>query len=159
MIAALDKNGVIGVDGGLPWRLPDEMRFFRQTTLGKPIVMGRKTYESIGKPLKKRTNIILTRNPDYVAEGCLVVDSAEKALSITPDAEEIVIAGGGVIYDLFLPQATRLYLSYVETEVDGDIYFPTIDDANWRETWRNEHPADERHAYSFCSVILERVVS
>lgn len=164
LIAALDHQGAIGRDGGLPWRLPDEMRYFRRTTMGKAVIMGRKTYDTIGKPLTGRANIILTRNWDYQAPGGKVVHSVGGALiaaiEARPEAEEIMIAGGGVIYELFLPLAQRMYLTFVDTTVtDADVFFPDYDPQEWQETSREHHPADARHPYAFDCVTLDRINS
>ncbi len=155
-IVAMDKNRVIGVDGGLPWRLPDDMRWFRKVTMSKPIVMGRKTFDSIGKPLKGRTNIVMTRQCDFVAEGCIVVHSVEDAIAAAGDVAELVVIGGATIYDLFLPLTDKIYLTEVAAEVDGDTWFGELSAENWQEIERVHHPADERHPYSFSFVILTR---
>lgn len=152
----MDKNGVIGVNGRLPWHLPDEMKHFRAVTIGKPHIMGRKTLESIGRPLPKRPNIILTRDPDYQFDGCTIVHTVEAALAAAGDVAEITVGGGTDIFALFLPIATRLYLTFVETEVEGSIFFPPWNPAEWAEISREHHPADERHAYAFDMVLLER---
>ncbi|MCB8916812.1 MAG: type 3 dihydrofolate reductase [Ardenticatenaceae bacterium] len=156
LIVALASNGVIGLDGGLPWRLPDDLRYFRQVTLGKPVVMGRKTYESIGRPLPGRENIILTRQPNYPAPGCTVVHSVAAALAAAGSAPEIMVIGGAEIYRLFLPLAHRLYLTLVAATPAGDTFMPNYDPAGWRETSRTHHPADNRHPFPFDWIILER---
>jgi dihydrofolate reductase len=161
LIAAMDQQRAIGRDGGLPWHLPDEMRYFRRTTMGKPVIMGRKTYDTIGKPLAGRTNIILTRNQDYQAPGCRVVhnmaDALTAALQAGHEAEEIIVGGGATIYAAFLPLAQRMYLTFVETVVPGaDTFFPAYDPQEWQETGREHHPADPRHPYAFDCVTLDR---
>lgn len=156
LIAAMDKNRVIGTNGRLPWHLPADMKHFRTTTQHKPIIMGRKTLESIGRPLPKRHNIILTRNPSYTFAGCTIVHSLEEAIAAAGDAEETIIGGGSQIYTLFLPLAHRLYLTFVDTEIEGDVYFPTWAADKWQETKRQLHAADDRHAYSFSIVQLDR---
>lgn len=156
LVAAFDRRRVIGADGGIPWRLPDDMRFFKQVTLGKPLVMGRKTFESIGRPLPGRRNIILTRQEDYRPEGCIVVHGVEAALAAAEGAAEIMIAGGADIYRLFLPRAYRLFLTHVDASVEGDTYFPEYDESGWRPILRQPHAIDERHAYSFEIVMYER---
>ena len=155
MIAALDEKGVIGVDGGLPWRLSAELKWFRASTLGKPVVMGRKTYDSIGRPLPKRLNIVMTRSADYEAAGCVVVGSVAEALAACGNAEEVMIIGGEAIYHLFLPLTTRLYLSFVEANVGGDRFFPPIDWSRWQVVWQGAHSADAKNEYAFCKTILE----
>ncbi|WP_420627922.1 dihydrofolate reductase [Candidatus Leptofilum sp.] len=159
MIVAMDRNGLIGVDNGLPWRLPDDMQWFVQRTMGKPVIMGRKTYESIPakfRPLKGRHNIVLTRDPDYEAPGATVVHSIEAALAAVGDVEEIIIGGGANLYAQLLPQTSRLYLTIVEAELDGDAYFPRIQALAWRKIFMQHHPADERHDFAFTWFILER---
>jgi len=159
MVVAMDKNRLIGADNGLPWRLPDDMQWFVQQTMGKPIIMGRKTYESIPakfRPLQGRHNIVLTREQSYEAPGATVVHSVEDALLAAGDAEEIIIGGGANLYAQLLPQTSRLYLTLVEAELVGDAYFPEIDWPAWHETFRQHRPADERHYFAFTWLILER---
>lgn len=158
-IVALDRNGVIGRGGGLPWHLPDDMRYFRQVTMGKPVIMGRKTYASIGKPLAGRHNIVLTRDPEYDAPGCTVVRSVSAAMAAAGDAPEVMIAGGAEIYAALLPQADRLYLTLVNAEVkEGDAFFPALYPPAWLEVSREFHRIDARHVYSFEWVVLERLL-
>ncbi|MCB9009988.1 MAG: dihydrofolate reductase [Ardenticatenaceae bacterium] len=159
MVVAMDQNRLIGADNGLPWRLPDDMQWFVQQTMSKPVIMGRKTYESIPakfRPLKGRHNIVLTRDPSYEAPGATVVHSVEEALAAAGDVEEIVIGGGANLYAQLLPQVNRIYLTLVEAVLDGDAHFPEIDWPAWRETFRQHHPADERHMFAFTWLILER---
>lgn len=156
MIVALDRKGVIGVDGDLPWQLPDDLRYFKRVTLGKPIIMGRKTFASIGRPLPKRHNIVLTRDLDFSAENVTITHSPRAALIAAGNAEEIMIIGGAEIYRLYLPSADRLYLTYIAGDVDGTIYFPKFDTAEWCEVAREVHDADDKHAYAFTWVTLER---
>ncbi len=159
LIVALDRNRLVGAAGAIPWHLPDDMGWFVDQTMGKPIIMGRKTYDSIPprfKPLKGRHNIILTRQPDYAAPGCTVVHSPEAALAAAGDVPEIIIGGGAALYRRFLPQADRLYLTLVDGVFSGDITFPPYDPAAWRETYRKHHPADGRHTHPFTWLILER---
>jgi dihydrofolate reductase len=161
MVVAMDQNRLIGADNGLPWRLPDDMQWFVQQTMGKPVIMGRKTYDSIPakfRPLKGRLNIVLTRDHRYEAPGAMVVHSVEAALAAARDVEEIIIGGGANLYTQLLPQTSRLYLTLVEAELEGDAYFPEIDWPAWRETFRQHHPADERHNFTFTWIILERDV-
>ncbi|HEX6385847.1 MAG TPA: dihydrofolate reductase, partial [Anaerolineae bacterium] len=160
-VVAMDRNRVIGVGGRLPWRLPDDMKWFKEVTMGKPVIMGRKTYDSIPnrfKPLAGRHNIVLTRNRDYRAEGATVVHSVEEALAATGDADEIMIGGGAQLYEALLPQADRLYLTLVDGTFEGDTYFPELDMREWRERYRQDHDPDERHLYRFTWLILEREV-
>lgn len=156
MIVAADRNGVIGVDGGLPWRLPDDLRWFRRMTLGKPVIMGRKTHVSIGQPLPGRHNIVLSRDPAYVAAGCTVVDSVLAALTAAGEVEEAVVIGGAAIYALFWPYYSRIYLTEVDAVVAGDTWLPPFERAAWRELSREHHPADARHACAFDHVVLAR---
>lgn len=156
-VVAFDRDRIIGRDGGLPWRLPDDMRRVRELTLGKPLIMGRRTYESIGRPLPRRTNIVLTRDASFRAEGVLVAHTPEEALALARDAPEVIVFGGADVFRHFLPMADRIYLTEVDAAVPGDTRFPALDPAEWRETERVRHPADERHAYAFDFVTLERV--
>lgn len=159
LIVAMDKNRLIGVNGRLPWRLPDDMKWFREQTMGKPVVMGRKTYESIPdrfRPLPGRRNIVLTRSDNYEIEGVTAVHTIEAALAAAGDVEEIVVIGGAELYAQLLPMADRLYLTLIDAEFEGDAYFPEFDLAQWREISRQEHPADDRHDYPFTWLVLER---
>lgn len=158
LIAALDENGVIGYQGGVPWRLPDDLRWFRQVTMGKPVIMGRKTYESIGAPLKGRLNIVVTRQRDYQAPGCELVRSPAAALAVAAAAEpvEIMVIGGAMLYTALLPQATRLYLTFVAGSFPGDTYFPPFAGDDWIVESETAHPADERHSTPFRIAVLAR---
>lgn len=159
LIAAMDKNRVIGVNNTLPWHLPADLKHFKTVTMGKPILMGRNTYESIGKPLPGRENIVMSRQTNYAADGCTVVCSIEQALARVGelDADELMIIGGATLYEAMLPMADRLYLTYVDTEVAaGDAYFPDIDNSEWTETHWENHAADEKNPYDYSFVTLER---
>jgi dihydrofolate reductase len=161
LIVAMSRNRVIGQNGRLPWRLPNDMKRFRQLTWGKPVIMGRKTYESIPdrfRPLPGRQNIVLSRNPAYTAPGAAVVPSPQAALAAArgPEVSEIMIGGGETIYRLFLLQAERIYLTRVETTLAGDAYFPPLDETAWQEIKRDPHPADPDHPYPYTFLILER---
>lgn len=157
-IVAVAEDGAMGRDNQLPWHLPDDMRFFKRMTMGKPVIMGRKTFESIGKPLPGRRNIVLTRDLDYRAAGCTVVHSVLAALEAAGDVPEIMIGGGAEIYRLFLPEADRIYLTRVMTTVpDSDTFFPALNEEAWQEVSREYHPADERHPFPFYWCILDRV--
>ncbi len=156
IIVAASENNVIGRQGDLPWRLSDDLKRFKAVTMGKPIVMGRKTYESIGRPLPGRQNIVITRQPGYSAAGCDVVATVEQAVEVANDAEEIMVIGGSEIYALFLPAARRLYLTRVHAEVDGDAFFPTPDD-DWHLVSDEPHAADEKNEYDVSFQVYERV--
>ena len=150
LIVAMSSNGVIGVDNRMPWHLSADLKRFRRNTWGKPILMGRRTHESIGKPLPGRQNIVLTTNPDYRAEGCRVVHSPGEALALASDAPEIMVIGGAALYETFLPQTQRLYLTLIHQEFPGDTCFPEIDWAEWQETQRETVTGDESGLdYSF----------
>ena len=153
LIWAMDNNRLIGQNNSLPWKLPADMKWFRQHTLGKPIVMGRKTYESFGaKPLPDRTNIVITHNTQYHADGAVVVHSIEDALQQAADARELLVIGGASFYEQTLPLADRLYVTQVEGEFTGDTWFPAYNEAEWVEISRQYHPVDERNAHA-CSFI------
>ena len=156
IIAGMDENRLIGQGNRLPWRLPADMKHFRRHTLGKPVLMGRKTYESIGKPLPKRTNIILTRDPDYQAEGCVVTHSIEEAFGTASGCEEIMVIGGASIYELFLPSVDRLYLTYIHDRFEGDVYFPPFDIADWHEVERVDCQPDEKNPHPYSFLFLHR---
>jgi dihydrofolate reductase len=158
LIAAVARNGVIGRDGALPWKLSADLKRFRELTTGHHVIMGRKTHESIGKPLPKRTNVVLSRSSEYAAQGCTVASSLDEALSEAEragDDEPFVIGGAGV-YELTLPTADRLYLTRVEADVQGDVHFPDLAETAWREVSREEHGADERNEHPFAFLVLER---
>ncbi len=162
LIAALTKNSLIGRDNDLPWHLPDDMKYFMQTTKGHHVIMGRKNYDSIPekfRPLPNRTNIVVTRQQDLQAPRCTVVHSLQEAVDIAKHAgeTELFIIGGSAIYQLGIPFAHRLYLTEIEAELPGDTYFPEFDRTNWKETSRRHHTVDERHAYAFDFVIYERI--
>ena len=161
-IVAASENGVIGREGDLPWHLPDDMKFFQRTTRGHHVITGRKNHESIPekyRPLKDRTNLVVTRTPGYVAFGAVVVNSLEEALALARwnGEQEAFIIGGGQIYaEAFrLGVVDRVYLTTVHAQVEGDTHFPDLDE-RWKETWREEHAADERHAHAFTFRLLER---
>ena len=156
LIVAASANDVIGADGTLPWHLPDDFRWFRAQTLGKPVAMGRKTFESLGRPLPGRRNIVITRRDSYRACGAEVVDSPAAAVMAAGNAAELMVIGGGEIYQAFLPRASRIYLTRVDAIVDGDTRFPAPDPAAWRLVSAEPHPADERHACSFEFRVYDR---
>ncbi len=156
LIVAIDRDGVIGRENVLPWRLPADLQNFRKRTLGKPIIMGRKTYQSIGKPLPGRRNIVLTHNRDFCAKGCRVAHSIGEALELAAGAEEVVVIGGAEIYAAFLSRTERLYLTEIQGRFQGDTHFPAIDRSQWREVERTERPADEKNPYVCHFLVLER---
>ena len=156
IIVAASTNYVIGTRGKLPWRLSDDLKRFKQLTMGKPIVMGRLTWESIGRPLPGRQNIVLTRQADFAAEGCDVVASPADALAAAADAEELMIIGGSQVYELFLPQASRLYVTRVRAAIDGDTFFPEIDEGVWRLTHSEAHEANDANEFAFDFKTYER---
>ncbi len=157
LIAAMSDNRVIGVTNQLPWKLPNDMKWFRKHTLGKPIVMGRKTFESFGaRPLPERTNIVVTRDEHYHAPGVFVVHGIREALQAAGDVDEIMIIGGASFYEQMLPSAHRMYLTYVETVIEGDAWFPSFDNSQWQEVYRKSNVADEKNPLPHMFVILER---
>jgi dihydrofolate reductase len=158
IIVAASENNVIGVGNQLPWRLPDDLRRFKALTMGKPVVMGRKTFTSIGRPLPGRLNIVISRQPALVIDGVVVVDSIEAALAASGPAEEVMVIGGAEIYRQALPRTTMIYMTRVHTHTAGDAYFPTLPSEEWREIDSELHPADDRHACAFTFLRLGRIV-
>ncbi|TJY61031.1 type 3 dihydrofolate reductase [Sinimarinibacterium sp. CAU 1509] len=156
LIAALDRNRVIGRNGDLPWRLPDDLRHFKRLTRGKTVLMGRKTWISLGRPLPERDNWVISRDPAFRAEGARVFQSLETALQAHEPSQELMVIGGAELYRQLLSRADRLYLTEVDAEVDGDAWFPDFDRGQWRETAREVHAPDERHAYAFAFITLDR---
>lgn len=156
LIVAASTNNVIGVAGALPWHLSDDLKRFKAITMGKPIVMGRKTYESIGRPLPGRQNIVVTTQADFVADGSDVVNSRAAALQAAGDADEIMVIGGGEIYRLFLPLAACVYLTRVAVEVAGDAFFAPLDESIWLQVSREEHAADANNDYAVEHLIYSR---
>ena len=161
IIWAMDENRLISVDNSLPWKLPADMQWFRRNTLGKPIIMGRKTFESFGgKPLPQRHNIVITRDRDYVAEGATVVHSIDEALQVASDtdnAAEAMIIGGAMCYEQMLTRADRLYITLVHGQFAGDAWFPEFDMGLWREVEREEHAVDERNGHACSFIVMERL--
>jgi dihydrofolate reductase len=159
LIVAMAENRVIGKDNALPWRLPADLRRFRRLTTGYPVIMGRRSYESIGRPLPERTNIIVTRRPGYRVDGCLIAHTLEDALTLAQGAQETFVIGGADIYGQTLERAQRIYLTLVHAEVPGDTFFPKLDMSTWHETGREAHAADDKHSYRYSFVTLERTAS
>ena len=157
MIAAIDKNRLIGNGPDIPWQMPADRRHFRNMTVGKPVVMGRKTFETLKRPLGKRHNIILTRNTAYKApKGCSVAHSVAAVLELGKEAEELMICGGAPIYEAFLPHADRLYLTQIHATFEGDVYFPEFDITAWEEVKRIDGEPDARNPYPYSFLFLER---
>ena len=161
MIVAMARNRAIGRENALPWRISGDLQFFKRTTLGKPVVMGRKTFESIGRPLPGRQNIVITRNPDWCVDGVTVVSSLEQALTVAVNTaardgvDEVMVIGGAEIYRQAIPLAQRLYVTEVDTEVEGDAFFPALDET-WQEVSRDCYPASEKDEYNYCLVQYDR---
>jgi dihydrofolate reductase len=162
LIVAMSDNRVIGRNNAMPWHLPEDLKFFKRVTMGKPIIMGRNTYESIGKPLPGRANIVITRNPDYLVDGVHVVNSVEEAIELAgqltaPDSEaEIMVIGGSQIFDLTLPIADRIYLTELHTKIQGDVFFPRFPRDQWQEIARENRPATPENPFTYSFLILER---
>ncbi len=157
LIAAIGPDRVIGQKGGLPWRLPADLARFKTLTMGKPVIMGQKTWESLRGPLPGRRNIVLSEDAHYAAPGCVVVRSLDEALAAAGGAAEVFFIGGGCVYRQAVPIADRMYLTYVEGDFPGDTRFPEFDPADWREVVREARPADRDNPYPCVFVVLERV--
>ena len=155
LLAAMDRNRAIGVDGKLPWHLPDDLKRFKARTIGQTILMGRKTAEAIGRPLPQRRNLVLTRSRGWNTPGFHAVADLDTAIAIA--GEELIVIGGGEVYTLAMPRATDLWLTFVDTEVNADTWFPDFDPSEWRETESEAHAADDTHEYPFEFVDFERV--
>lgn len=156
IIAAMDPNRVIGLNNHLPWRLPNDLKRFKTLTMGKPVIMGRKTHESIGRALPGRRNIVLSSNPDYRASGCETATSLAKALEKVGEEEEVMVIGGAAVYEAALPKANRLYITLINEEYVGDTWFPWYDKRDWGVVAKEEHPADETHEVPFIFLQLDR---
>src|SRR5688572_9576507 len=157
IIVAAADNGAIGSANRLPWHLPDDLKRFKALSLGKPIVMGRRTFDSIGRPLPGRTNIVVSRQAGLAIEGALVVQSLDAALAAAGSVTEIVVIGGAEIFRQAQPRADMIYMKRVHARVAGDVFFPELDPAQWREAAVEPHAADERHQYAFSFVTLQRI--
>jgi dihydrofolate reductase len=153
LVAALGRNRVIGHRGGLPWRLPADLRRFRKLTVGKTVVMGGRTWDSIGAPLPRRVNIVLTRRRDLAAPGCRVVHSVEDALVAAGRSEELVVVGA---YEQFLPHVERMYLTLIDADFEGDTFFPEWNPDEWTETERHDYEPDDENPYRYSFVTLDR---
>jgi dihydrofolate reductase len=156
-VVAVTENNVIGRDNGMPWHLPADLRHFKEVTLGKPVLMGRKTFESIGRPLPGRRNLVLTRSADFHPAGVEVVHSLEEALAAAHDVPELMIIGGAALFELAMPRTNRLQLTRLHMSVEGDTYMPPLTPSEWREVSREpRRPADERNACEMTFLVLER---
>lgn len=155
LISALANNRVIGYRNQLPWHLPADLRHFKALTLGKPILMGRRTYESIGKPLPERRNVVISRQQDFMAPGCDCVNSVEEALKLTSDAEEVMVIGGANLYQQTLPLADYLYLTLIHHDFHGDTFFPEWKSEEWQEIQRSDFPADLKNPYPYSFIVLK----
>ncbi|KAF7775399.1 dihydrofolate reductase [Pseudoalteromonas citrea] len=157
MIAAMAHNRVIGQDNKMPWHLPADLQHFKRVTLNKPVIMGRKTFESIGRPLPSRRNIIISRNESYHADGIEVVTSADAALELVSGSEEVMIIGGGLVYEQFLPLCDRLYLTFIDLHALGDTCFPDYEKvADWTEVEVQSHEPNDKNKYSHKFVTLQK---
>jgi len=165
MIVATADNNIIGKDNDMPWHLPADLAYFKKVTLGKPIIMGRKTFESIGRPLPGRRNIVISRDESYQAEGIDSVTSVEQALSLVDGsdgnegAEEIMVIGGGAIYAHCLPKADRLYITHINAAIDGDTQFPNYDDGSWKKTASDVRDSDEKNVHQLDFCVYEKIAS
>lgn len=161
LIAAYAQNNVVGIDNKLPWHLPEDLKYFKRVTTGKAIIMGRKTYESIGRPLPNRTNIVITRNTEFTAPGIEVVNSLDAAIELAESineingTEEVMVIGGAQIYNEALPKADRLYLTHVHAEVKGDAHFPQVDFSAWKEVGREDYAASETNPYDYSFAVYD----
>lgn len=156
-IVAMDKNYVIGKDNQLPWHLPADLQFFKRVTMGHPIIMGRKTYESIGKPLPGRENIIVTRNQEYKPEGCTIIHSVEELIKFAQEKkEEVFVIGGAELFKATFPNADRLYITMIEHEFEGNTFFPEFKESDWNLISQEKGPKDEKNPYDYFFNIYER---
>ncbi len=156
LVAAMARNRVIGSQGKIPWQLPADLKHFKELTYGHPVIMGRKTYESIGKPLSGRKNIVISREPDFRAEGCIVSRSFEEALESAKSSEEVFVIGGGQIYKLALPYAGKIYLTVIDAEIAGDTFFPKFDESEWQLVNSESHQSDEKNPYNYRFLVYEK---
>lgn len=162
LLWAMSNNRVIGRNNALPWHLPEDLKYFKRVTMGKPMIMGRKTYESIGKPLPGRTNIVISRNPHYTAQGVETVTSLDEAMALSEligkrdGVDEAIVIGGAEIFLLSLPLADRLYLTEVHAHIEGDTWFPEFDHSQWQEVTRENFMADESNPYDYSFLVLDR---
>jgi dihydrofolate reductase len=156
LIVAVADNGVIGRENSLPWQLPEDLKRFKRLTMGKPMIMGRKTFESIGKPLPGRLNIVVTRDTNYLREGVKVVHGTDQALEAAADAPEVMVIGGAELFRHFLPRAGRIHLTRVHGTIDGDVTWPALDRRQWEVIESERHESDDRHAYAMTFEVWEK---
>ncbi|MCK5876893.1 MAG: dihydrofolate reductase [Candidatus Marithrix sp.] len=156
LCVATDENGLIGKDNDLPWHLPADLKNFRAITMGKPIVMGHKTYKSIGHPLSGRTNIIISHNPNLIIAGCQVLNSLDAVLKLSQSHAETVVIGGMTIYKMLLPYVQKMYVTKIHAKFTGNTYFPDYAAEQWQEIERQDHLANEKNKYSYSFLILAR---
>jgi dihydrofolate reductase len=156
LIVAAGEHNEIGKDGKMPWYLPADLKHFKALTLGKPVIMGRRTFEAIGKPLPQRRNVVVSRSRGFRAPGCETAGSLPDALVLAAGVPEIIVIGGGEIYREALPRAQRIYLTRVHAHFEADTFFPALDPTAWRETARDDHAADERNAFAYSFLTLVR---
>jgi len=157
LVVAMDENRLIGAGNRLPWRLPADLKHFKRITMGHPIVMGRRTWESIGRPLPGRTNIVVTGQPGYQAEGAVVVDSLAAAKEAAGDCDELMIIGGAHLYEQIMAEADRIYLTEIHARFEGDTWFPELDDEQWTCVSREDFARDERNPFDYSFMVLERI--
>lgn len=159
LVVACGLRNEIGKDGRMPWHLPADLQHFRAVTLGKPVIMGRRTFAVIGRPLPQRRNIVVTRNQEWRVAGCEPANSLDAALSLAADASEVIIIGGGDIYRQALPRVQRIYLTRVHANFDADTFFPSLEPLQWRELGREDRPADARNPFKCSFILLQRMLA
>lgn len=157
MICAMDRNGLVGANNRMPWHLPADLQYFKRITMGKPMIMGRNTWESLGRVLPGRRHIVVSRQADYGAPGIEVVSSVAAAVGLIEDSDEVMVIGGAQIYEQLLPAAQRLYLTRIDAEFDGDTWFPEIDPVQWRQLHSEVYLADEKNPYDYRFEVYERL--
>lgn len=157
LIVAMDQQGVIGLNNDLPWKLSADLQYFRRITMGKPLIMGRNTHESIGRPLPGRLNIVVTHQQNYQVTGCVVVHSIEAAIKYCSDAEEVMVMGGAALYAQLLPQVARIYLTRVQANVNGDTWFPEMDWQQWQLIDKQAHAADAKNQFDYSFEVYDRL--
>lgn len=157
LIVAMDEQGLIGKDNDLPWKISADLQYFRRTTMGKPIIMGRNTHESIGRPLPGRQNIVISSQQNYRAEGCDVVHSIDAALALCSDVEQVMVMGGASLYQQILPLADTLYLTRVHASLDGDTWFPEWSEQDWQLISSEDHQADENNEFDYSFQLYQRI--